>query len=306
MRDHDSPRRYVRDALTMAFTRVVGLASHRSALRLGVALGRTAAVCTHFKRRRMEDTLARAGAGDPARARLRAAAHLGRTAIEMCWLLTQRAESIDAITTVDGLDVLRDAVAEGRGVLLASAHLGNWELVARSAAQAGAPVAVIANSLACPRFEGAISAFRQSAGVATIVRGAPGASVGALRTLRRGGVLGCMMDRASRGRRLAVPFLGRAMRLPIGPMVLALRGGSPVVFGHTERDESGHVRVWFERLQLPDGADAEDATRVVGDAIEAAVVARPEQWYLSGRRLSGQADPIRSRESTTLAPTLAP
>ena len=99
--------------------------------------------------------------------------------------------------------------------------MGNWELVSLAAARAGAPVAVVARRLKAPRVERRIVAFRQRFGVRTLLRGSPGASVAAYRWLRDGGVLGCMMDRLHDGPRLVVPLLGKATRMPLGPLELA-------------------------------------------------------------------------------------
>src|SRR5258706_9458380 len=56
-------------------------------------------------------------------------AHLGRTTIETALLpACSREEVLDLVDYVEGWDVLERARAEGRGVMIVSGHLGNWEL----------------------------------------------------------------------------------------------------------------------------------------------------------------------------------
>ncbi len=285
-----APPRPIRDAIASIAVRAVGHLSHRWALRVGGVLGRFAGLLMLGKRDTLRENLSAAGVSDARAACTRTTVEVGRNLTEMAWLLTQPEARIDPCAEVHGLDVVRAALAEGRGALLVAGHIGNWELVARAAARAGAPVGVVARSLGSRRVEAMIAAFRTAGGVKTLVRGAPGSSVAALRTLRRGGVLGCMMDRASQGRRLAVPFLGRAMKVPIGPLILAHRARCPIVFGVACRLPDGTSRVTFDRVDVSGLDDPEEMARRVAQRLQQAVRATPEQWYWIYRRASIRAD----------------
>ena len=261
---------------------------HSVVLGMGALVGRLACAILPGKRRRIRENLARAGAPDPAAASWRSGAHVGRTMAEMSWLLSQSPERIDSVMDIHGLDVLREAAAKGRGVLMISAHIGDWELSAQAAGRSGTPVHAVARHLGSPRVEDAIARFRASGGVRTIVRGVGGSSIAAYRALRNGHVLACMMDRMSSGRRACVPLLGAHVKIPYGPLILARRAGAAIVFVGAARRGDGLTDIRFHAL--PDAADgvAEEAIESlavrVGHEIDTLVRRAPEQWYWIYRR----------------------
>ena len=213
---------------------------------------------------------------------------------EMCWLLSQTSARVDSAMTVERSDVLREALAAGRGVLMVGAHVGNWELVAQAAGRVGTPVHAVARDLASPRVEAAIERFRASGGVRTIVRGGPGSSIAAYRALRNGHVLACMMDGMSSGRRASVPLLGAHVRIPFGPLVLARRAGAAIVFAGARRRDDGTTEVTFHALPERAGDAVEETIEElaarVGQELDAIVRRAPEQWYWIYRR------PMRHRQ----------
>ncbi len=301
----DGQKSLLQDAGGLVLTRAIGLLPHRAALALGAGAGRLICALAPKKRRRIEGNLRRTECPHPRKASWRAGAQIGRTMAEMAWLLWRTPEEIDATTEVDGLDVMKAAVARGKGVLLVGGHVGNWELGVRGAARCGTPVFAVARRLGSPRVESAIAHFRESGGVHTLTRGARGASVAAYRTLRNGHILACMMDRMSSGRRIAVPFLGAHIRIPVGPIVLARRAGAAIIVGgaRRRRDGSTYVRL-YELPPAPDGADEteDDVARRVAAELDAFVTATPEQWYWIYRR---PAKPKHAKEQSAAAAAAA-
>lgn len=131
----------------------------------------------------------------------------------------------------EGIALLAEARAAGRGVLFASAHLGPWERVAAALVGAGIPLVTIAREPYDPRFLVLYEQLRERRGIGVVYRGRPGAAARIVRTLRGGGVLGIPMDLRTRAPSAPAPFLGRPAPTPIGPARLALRTGARVVVG---------------------------------------------------------------------------
>jgi KDO2-lipid IV(A) lauroyltransferase len=181
------------------------------------------------------------------------------------------------------LDVLARARAEGRGVIFASAHLGNWERVAASLVAHGVPLVTLTREAYDPRLEPLLTRLRGGHGVGVIPRGSPGAAARIVRTLRRGGVLGAPMDLRSRVPSIDVPFLGLPAPSPVGPARIALRTGAAVVVGTLApvRDGSSHtVRCTRIRTDdLPgDDAGAAALTARINDELSARIRALPHEW----------------------------
>jgi predicted LPLAT superfamily acyltransferase len=133
---------------------------------------------------------------------------------------------------IEGMDVLKAVLADGRGCLLLGAHVGSFEVL-RAVADAGAPVelAVLmheANARRAQSLADAVAGPRHAASV--IPLGATDAMLRAHECLERGGMVGLLADRRPHGERAAsVPFLGAPAPLPLGPHVLAGLLGAPVM-----------------------------------------------------------------------------
>jgi KDO2-lipid IV(A) lauroyltransferase len=179
---------------------------------------------------------------------------------------------------------LDDAVAEGHGVLFASAHLGPWERVAATLVQCELPFTAVAREAYDPRLTRLYERLRGGRGLTTIYRGAPGAGVALLRTLRRGRILGIPMDLASRVPSIHVPFLGHDARTPVGPARLALRTGAAVVVGvpAPSGTASADLELAVTRIVTSDLVSSPEGERVlttrINDAISARIRAMPEGW----------------------------
>jgi KDO2-lipid IV(A) lauroyltransferase len=190
----------------------------------------------------------------------------------------------------DARSILDAAIAERRGVLFASAHLGPWERVAATLVQCELPFTAVAREAYDPRLTRLYERLRGDRGLATIYRGAPGAGTALLRTLRRGHVLGIPMDLASRVPSIDVPFLGREARTPVGPARLALRTGAAVVVGvpapgngeNGALGEPGELELAITRIPTSDLDASSDGERIlttrINDAISARIRAMPEGW----------------------------
>ncbi len=237
------------------------------------------------KKPRIRHNLKKAGVSDPDRSVHAAWKHVGQTLFEMLWFLGRSPEEILRDVEVEGLSQVRQAAGRGKGILLVSAHTGNWELVPMVLARSGIlPVAVIARTLRTRRLEGRQIACRERAGVKTLIRGKEGSSIAAYRWLARGGALGCMMDRLSGGRRIAVPCLGNATWMPLGPAELACRAGSAVLLGMAVRDDTGSHRVKFRELEMPGDVEPETMAIAIGIALDEELHIHPEQWFWIYRR----------------------
>ncbi len=229
-------------------------------------------------------------------------AHLGRTVIETALLPTLGPEQIlELVDRIDGWDVVENALGLGRGIILVTGHLGNWELAGAYLAARGVPVAAVVRHMANPRFDRYLNTTRASHGIRLMyddeaVRGTP-------RTLRQGYLIAFLADQGVRGLASTfVPFFGRLAKTPRGPAVFALRLGAPLVFGASIRQPNGRYRLAFERVEVTDSGDRErDVDAIVARytaALERWVRVAPEQYFWHHRRWkrrppgTAPADPV--------------
>jgi len=207
--------------------------------------------------------------------------HFGRVAAEVLSLPAYARPGAERLFEVEGLPYLEAAWARGRGVLVFSAHYGNWELVALRQGLAGFPMDFIARPLDNPWLERAFARWRETAG--NRVLGKHGALRKALRTLRSGRGLAILVDQNQRVEpRVFVEFLGRPAATSPVLGELAARLGVPVVPVTGRPLPGGRYRVVYEPPLAPPGGDRRDAARALTvmatRKIEAWVRERPELW----------------------------
>lgn len=174
--------------------------------------------------------------------------------------------------------VLHEALQEGRGVVLPSAHLGPWERLAATLA-ASFPLTAIVRESYDPRFDALVLAMRSGAGVETIPRGAPGAPTRIVRALRSGRVLGIPMDLRTRAASVVVPLLGADSPTAVGPARLALRTGAPVVVSTIET-QGDVFAVTCTRIETSDLGPDDDVelTRRVNEELGRRICLAREHW----------------------------
>ena len=184
--------------------------------------------------------------------------------------------------------LLKDAHAEGRGVVFVSCHVGNWELLARRIGLEGYPCGTVAREAQDPRLTALLDRSRQAAGVRVLWRGSPGLAKGLLRLLRQGGFVGLLIDQDIDVQGHFVPFFGRPAFTPRAAGDLAVRTGAPMLFGCVHRLAPSVHRVTLRRIEVARTGDRELDSRALTAAatlaIEEEVRARPDEWVWMHRR----------------------
>jgi len=189
--------------------------------------------------------------------------------------------------TIDGLDILERHLKEKRGVILASAHLGNWELAQIALTKLGFPMKVVARAQPMSRLNDLLNRYRNVVGTETIERGM--AMRDALRTLREGKTLAMLMDQSGRAEGCFVPFFGRLTSFPLGAFQLARRTNAVVLPGFmVRRGRHQHFCVIYENEVQQEAAEEKTALRrdveYYVHRLEKHVRQYPEQWLWMHKR----------------------
>lgn len=216
--------------------------------------------------------------------------HLGREAAAILRLSRLDREAVVERTEIrpEEWEEFQAARAEGKGVILATGHHGNWEIAAAALAARGVPVAAIVKRMGNPRVDARLEGLRRRLGVETIEMSRASRLVP--RVLREGGVVGIVGDQDARRSGVFVPFFGRPASTHRGPALFALRLGAPVFASAARRLPGPGVRyaVYGHRVPAPRTgeleADVEALTAALAAALEAEVRAAPGQYFWFHRR----------------------
>ncbi len=205
--------------------------------------------------------------------------HLGMNLVEACVFFFRPPAVLLSRVTLEGVEHLKAAAAAGKGILLLTAHYGNWELLAASHALTGFALSVVVRPLDNPVLDRVVARFRQRGGVELIAKRRALREV--LDALRHQRMLGILLDQnAARGEGVFVPFFGVPASTSKALAVVALRAGAPVVPVFIHRDVSGRHTVRVEpAIPPPADGDVTAYTATFNRAIEAAIRRAPEQWF---------------------------
>jgi KDO2-lipid IV(A) lauroyltransferase len=261
---------------------------------LGAAAGWWCGRVLGIRRAHVIDAMRAACVGDPPRAADGMYRALGVSLLEFLWLGGRGRRPLGELGALDASAevAIEEASRLGRGIVLAGAHTGNWELAACAMAER-VPVLVVAKRLSV----GVLDAFarRTRARYGVSLAEPEGALGVAQQKLAAGGCVTLIIDQVpeSVAHGVAVSFLGQPALASRAPAALAWRQRAPLLVVAARREPSGrHVLSVLQTLLPPSSASPpaadrawiEEATRASTLSLERFVQAHPTEWLWLHRR----------------------
>ena len=205
----------------------------------------------------------------------------GRTDVDPRSLLAARS----------GEERLIEASHEGRGAILLTAHVGNFELGGLFLAQLGLKVAVVYVPDPSPVVERHREDARRMLGVRGLpIDTSPFAFLPVRKALEENLCVAIQGDRDVSGTGRRMPFFGKSASFPVGPFRLAQASGAPIFPVFVLQEDDGRYRtVVEEAIRVPNARGAEGdaavdaALALFVASMERTIRAYPSQWYLFTR-----------------------
>jgi phosphatidylinositol dimannoside acyltransferase len=174
-------------------------------------------------------------------------------------------------------------MAGGRGVVIGTPHLGNWDLGAAWFAARGYRPTTVVEPIEPPALFEWFCSYRRALGLGIVPLG-PDAGATLLKRLRAGEMVGLVCDRDLAGTGIEVEFFGERTTFPAGPATLALRAGAPLICGANYFAGDGHRVVMRRPLDTSrQGTVKEDIGRItqaVAHDFEVLIGEAPDQWHM--------------------------
>jgi lauroyl/myristoyl acyltransferase len=183
---------------------------------------------------------------------------------------------------IHGLQHLQEALAAGKGVILASAHFGTIEIGGLRLSDF-TTVHAVYDSFRPAYLDRLIQRKRLEKGIHLI----PTSDVrGMLRALKSGGTLTLLFDRpVPREKGVGVRFFGRDTAVPGGPAVLSIKTGAPIVPAYMLRQPDRTFEcILYPAITGLERGERERDVRIIMqklmDTLQSTVLSRPDQWYM--------------------------
>ena len=186
---------------------------------------------------------------------------------------------------IEGRENLEKALSSGKGALLLSAHLGNWELGAIVLAVLGYKINIVAWTHKNKMVNDFFLRQRRSRGVEVIALG-----VGIRKTffaLRKNELVGVLgdIDYSNPGMGITVKLFGRDTVMPKGPAALSLKTACPVIPTFMLREGENRFKFILEKPIMYNSSQNQkyalaELTQRLTKILESYIALYPEQWFM--------------------------
>jgi len=208
--------------------------------------------------------------------------NLGRNMADAFGLARFNNQNIDRYIEVRGKENLDAALKKGKGVIVLSGHIGNWELMASYFAMKGYPVNVVGAPIYDPRLDELVVKNREGSGLKYIERGSATREI--IKAMIRNEIIGLLIDQDTKHvEGVFVDFLGTKAYTPVGPVLLAIKTGAAIVpmAIHIRKNDT-HLIEFENEIVLEPFEDQEQNriynTQLCSNAVEKFIRKYPTQW----------------------------
>jgi KDO2-lipid IV(A) lauroyltransferase len=211
-------------------------------------------------------------------------AKFGRLVMEVLRFPLLNAQNLRQKVSVDGEAYLKEAYAAGRGVIMATGHFGNWELLGATVGLLGYPILSIArkqNNGAMDRF---INEYREMVGQKVAYNRGENGVLAMGRMLKEKHLLGLLYDQDTNDVGVKLKLFGKEVITPAGPAMFSRMFKAPILPIFMHYDQDGHCRAKiYPPLYTAKTKDKEqdlfEVTEKLIKILESEIRSNPPMWF---------------------------
>jgi KDO2-lipid IV(A) lauroyltransferase len=205
-------------------------------------------------------------------------------------------DNISKFVSIDHPERIKEALAEEKGVIILTGHIGNWEWMGAALSLYGYPSTTIVKRQPNDQVTRFLNENREMMGLEVFARGGS-EMIGAARALKRKKLLGFLADQDGGFHGVPQVFLGKMSSTPIGPAMFARKFKSPIVpvFAIHEEDHRNRVVIGDIIRYTDTGNPEEDVarlTRELATLTEQFIKDHPTEWLWFQHRWSTPPEEI--------------
>lgn len=188
-------------------------------------------------------------------------------------------ETLKQAVTFKGQENLSYALAQNRGAILITGHIGNWDLAGVFVASIGFPLTAIVEEI--PGHSDFFNFLRTRTGMETVFTKERAKMIAALNQNR---VLVFLADRPVTGKGIRVKFLNGEKLIPKGAATFALKYNTPICFGYFVLNENkNNKKIYKAEISepiYPENQTPEGLTQIIADRLSEYIREFPLQWFV--------------------------
>ncbi len=192
---------------------------------------------------------------------------------------------IDSVNATNE-NLLKDPVAAGTGVIVALPHSGNWDHAGAYFCAQGIPLVSVAERVKPEKLFQKFLTYRQAIGMEILALDSNTLPTLSDR-LNDGKLIALVADRDFSKNGVEVDFFGKKAKMPIGPALLSLRTGAPLITAQVSYNPKG-IQIDFlgpltPRIQGTLEDRAKDLVQQCADNFATGISKKPEDWHMLQR-----------------------
>ncbi len=213
--------------------------------------------------------------------------NIGKIAAELINFPKINKSNIDKFVRIENFDLLDNELKKGKGVILLTAHFGNWELLALTMRVKGYPGSAIGRRIYFHKYDEYLNHLRKVNDVNVIYRDQSPRSI--LKVLRANRIIGMLADQdVDSVDGVFVDFFGKSAYTPVAPAALAMASGASLVPAFIIRSGGKHVLTIGKPIEMVNTGNKESDlltnTKRWSDVVESYIRRYPDQWVWMHRR----------------------
>ena len=213
--------------------------------------------------------------------------NLGMNVIELLKLPFMAKDYLERHVKLENRDRIKSSLEKGKGVLVLTAHFGNWEIASISASLNGYTMSVFAREQKYERLNNLLNQFRQSTGCKVITKGFSVKDI--IKTLHNNGMVAMLSDQDAGANGVFVNFFNRPASTAPGIITFSLKTGAEILPSFIWRTGPGkHIARAGETFQLINTGNKENDMREnlqkITGILEDYIRKFPEQWLWAHKR----------------------
>lgn len=190
----------------------------------------------------------------------------------------------ERFSRTEGYENIEEALKEKKGLIVITAHFGNWEILGGVPAKKGLKVGAIINRQFNPYTDRFLRLHREKKGLMESFYNSVSDLTRVTRALKKGGIVAMVADQTYYFKPIFVPFFGKTSATAEGPARLHLKFGAPLMMAFAIRQPDNTYVLKYEKAVKfePSGDMDADCARVmtwVNEQYEKIIRQYPEQWF---------------------------